>query len=77
MENLTVELDGIKYLIMERTVTAKNAVQMENRCQKHECIQQGIIELHPGGLFSSRYATFRILVPEHNIVAFSKDEKWE
>lgn len=74
MENITCELNGIKYLLVECLVTKQNAKRIERRFKRHECIVQGVGKIDRGGLFSSMYMVIKILVPEKNVVAFNNDE---
>ena len=74
MENITCELNGIKYLLVEVPITESNAKKIESRCKRHECIMQGVSKIDRGGFFSSAYMIVKILVPEKNVIAWNNDD---
>ena len=72
--DITVELNGIKYLIVEELATSKNEKRLTAKAKKHEAIYQGIKEINTGGFWGSAYGVIKILVPEKNIVAYNNDK---
>lgn len=74
MENLTVELNGVKYLIVECPIYDANKNKIEARCKRHGVIVQGIVKLERGGWFSEPIVVLRMLVPEHNVWEWNVDE---
>ena len=72
MENLTCELNGVKYLLVEVIVIPKYEKKVLEKCTKYECIAQGIKEINTTG--SKQYAILKILVPENNIIEFNKSD---
>lgn len=74
MENITCELNGIKYLLVEELITESNVKKIERRCKRHECITQGVSKIDRGGFFSSAYMIVKILVPEKNVIAWKDDD---
>lgn len=73
MENITFELNGIKYVMIEVFIIENNGSKIERRCNRHECIVQGIVEINNGGWNSRPYAIVKILVPEQNLMAWEND----
>ena len=72
---ITTELNGIKYLVVEMLITDKvDNNKLDNKLEKHEVIYQGIKEINSGGFWSSKYIIARLLVPEKNVVAFNKEK---
>lgn len=77
MEQITCELNGIKYLMVEMQYTDKNRKWLDVIIKKHNCIYQGIKEFHKNTLFSNGFAIIKILVPEENVIAFNNEENPE
>ncbi len=73
MENITCELNGIKYLMVELLITDYNKKSKEKICTKYECIYKGIKKFERGGFFSEGHAIVTVLVPEKNVIAFNKE----
>jgi hypothetical protein len=79
-DQLTCELNGIKYLLVELQFTDDNKNQLSKAVEEHECILQSVGKVErPGlmsGLFSvvseEEYSIVRVLVPEKNVVEFNK-----
>lgn len=74
MENLTCELNGIKYLLIKYPVLKSNKKRFDELIRKYDCLIQGIDTIKIGGFFSQSYMLLNILVPEKNIIAFNADE---
>lgn len=73
--DITTELNGIKYLVVEILVTTKtNENKITEKLKRHGAIYQGIKEINTGGFCSNAHGVFRILVPEENIIDFNNDE---
>lgn len=70
---MTIELNGIKYLVVEELITSKNEEEINARLKKHQAICQGIKEIDIGGFWKGAYAIIKVLVPEENVVAYSND----
>lgn len=70
MENLTCELNGVKYLLVEVIVIPKYEKKILEKCTKYECIAQGIKEIN----IKTPYAVLKVLVPESNVIAFNNEE---
>ncbi len=68
---VTVELNGIKYLIVEELATRINQKFLEEKIKAHEAIYQGIKEINQGGFWSGAYAVVKVLVPEKNIIEYN------
>ena len=73
--DVTTELNGVKYLIVEELATRKNEKRLTDKAKKHGAIYQGIKELKTGGFWSETYAILKVLVPEKNIVAYNEDDE--
>jgi hypothetical protein len=71
--DITVELNGIKYLVVEELATTRNQEEITAKVKKHEAIYQGIKQLNTGGFWGSSYGVIKILVPEKNIVAYNNE----
>ena len=67
MENLTCELNGIKYLLVEVIMTHKQKDEILIKLEKYNCIIQGIKEIN----IKTRYAILKVLVPEINVIEFN------
>lgn len=67
MEQITCELNGIKYLLVERQYTESKKKKFEAILTKHECIFQGIS-------WFPKFAILKILVPEKNVIAFNEED---
>jgi hypothetical protein len=74
MENIIIELNSKKYLLVEIPCTNSNKDETIKRLKKYECIYQGIKEFQKGGFFSGGFAIAKFLVPEENVIAFNKDQ---
>jgi hypothetical protein len=74
MENITVELNGIKYLLVEILTTSRNSNKLTDKCKKYECIYQGVKDVNTGGFWGSPHAIVKILVPEKNIIMFNNED---
>lgn len=74
MENITCELNGIKYLMVEYPITSSNKYKIEARCKRHGVIMQGISKIDRGGFFSDGFVIIKLLVPEKNIIAWNDDD---
>lgn len=76
MEDIKIRLNGIDYIKVEAFITPKtDNSEISNKCEKYECICQGVKQINQGGFFRDGYAIVNILVPEKNIVAYSKPIK--
>jgi hypothetical protein len=72
MENITVELNGIKYLLVEELIASDTDEDFfQEKLQKFECIYQGVKNIKTG-LFSGHHLIMKILVPEKNVIAYNK-----
>ncbi len=72
--NIVVELNNKKYLLVEVLVTSGNSKKLELQCKKYNCITQGIKEIKQGGWFSNAYVILKILVPEENIITWNDED---
>jgi hypothetical protein len=75
MENITCELNGIKYLLVETPIVQSSVDELKGKCKKHGAIYQGVSKIDRGGFFSSPYMIVKILVPEKNVIAWNNDDK--
>jgi hypothetical protein len=73
MENITVELQSKKYLLVEVLCTASNERKLKALFKKYGCIHQGIKEIKTGGFLTPNYAIAKYLVPEENVIAFNNE----
>lgn len=73
MENLTCELNGIKYLLVKYPFFNANKHKAEPLFKKYDCIVQGVSDIKIGGFFSSSSMIVSVLVPEHNVIAFNAE----
>ena len=71
---ITTELNGIKYLIVEELATRENEKKLVAKAKKYGAIYQGIKELNKGGFWSDTYAVIKVLVPEKSVVAYNNEE---
>lgn len=74
MEQLTCELNGTKYLLVDMLSFSNDAEEVRDLLEKYDCIFQGISKVN-NGFFTRSYAIIKVLVPEHNVVAFNKERK--
>lgn len=71
---LTIELNSIKYLIVEELVTRKTENKVIAKAEKYNAIYQGIKEIGKNTFFSSpNYIIVKYLVPEYNIIMYNKE----
>lgn len=73
MGNLTCELNGIKYLLVEILVDGDDGPKTRRNIKKHECILHGVKELRRSWFIFRGYAILTILVPEKNVIAWNKE----
>lgn len=73
MNNLTVELNGIKYLLVERVATKDDGKRIEKIIKKHGGIIQGM-DVVKGWFLYKTFAKVKILIPEQNIIAFNNEK---
>ncbi len=73
--DITINLNGIRYLIVEELFTTRNQERLTEKAKRHGAIYQGIKELNTGGFWGSPTAVIKILVPEKQIVAYNNDDK--
>ncbi|WP_438423125.1 hypothetical protein [Aquimarina macrocephali] len=74
--DITTELNGEKYLIVEILATRKTSEKdLLAKLKRHNAIYQGIKEINTGGFWGNAYGVFRVLVPEQNVVAFNNDNE--
>lgn len=73
METITCELNGIKYLLVERLVTDENSDEIDRKNKKYDCIYQGISKMNTEGFFTKAHMIVKILVPEKNVIAWSRE----
>ena len=75
MEQITVELNGIKYLIVEILATSKtNEKKLKKKIKKYDGIYQGIKDVRSGGFFGSGYGILKILIPEKRVIEWNDDD---
>jgi len=72
--DITVELNGIKYLIVEELATTRNQEKLTAKAKRHQAIYQGVKQINTGGFWGSPYGIIKILVPEKSIVAYNNDD---
>lgn len=73
MEQLTCELNGIKYLLMERFIDSNSKMQrLRSISYRLECIEQGVTA-DDGGMFGVGHMIIKVLVPEKNVIQFNKE----
>lgn len=75
MDNITCELNGIKYLLIELFVSAPERKKYEKLMKEFSGIYQGVKEINKGGLFTDGYLILKVLIPENKVVEFNKH--WE
>lgn len=73
MQNLTLELNGTRYILVGRFVTAADAKKADKIIKKYECIIQDV-KFIKGWFFYKSLLRVKILVPEKNIVAFNNEK---
>jgi hypothetical protein len=71
---LTIELNGIKYLLVEELATVKNQKEINAKIKKYGAIYQGIKEINTGGFWGGAYGVIKVLVPEKSIVAYNLED---
>lgn len=70
---ITTELNGIKYLIVELLITSKtNEDRLMKELSGFGAIYQGVKEVDSGGFRSKPFMVLRVLVPENKVVDFGK-----
>ena len=75
MENIVVELNGIKYLIVEILATSEtNERKLKAKIKKYNGIYQGIKEVKSGGFWGRSYGILKILIPESKIIEWNDDD---
>jgi|LakMenEpi03Aug12_release.lakeMendotaPanAssembly.Ray.scaffolds.fasta_scaffold5100555_1 hypothetical protein len=67
MEQLTCELNGVKYLLIERYFDYLNNRALQDAIKENKCILQGTLRIHPS-LIGYKV---KILVPENNVHKFN------
>lgn len=72
---IIVELNGVKYLLVERLITRSNIAKMDARRKRHGVIYQGIKKIDTGGFFTDVHVIATLLVPEKNVIAWDNDDK--
>lgn len=72
-KQLTVELNGIKYLLFEVPMVNSNSKKINAKINKHEGIFQGVGKVH-SSFWGNNYVICNVLIPEKNAVAFSRDD---
>ena len=70
---LTCELNGIKYLAFEEIIIESNADKIERKIKKYNAINQGVIKVH-SGILTTSYIIVRVLVPEDKVMDWANDE---
>ena len=70
---MTLELNGIKYLLVEEVLTVKNNKSLEEKRRKHNGIYQGVKEISKSGFLKSGFIIVKVLIPEENIVEYNLD----
>lgn len=71
-KQLTVELNGVKYLLFEIPVLDSNSKKIDAKVEKYEGIFQGVGKVHRS-FWGDGYVICNVLIPEKNAVAFSRD----
>ena len=71
---LTTELNGVKYLIVEEVATTENGKKLIAKAEKYQAIYQGVKELNNGGFWGDPYLIVRVLVPEKNVLAYNNED---
>lgn len=76
-EQITCELNGIKYLLVELPLTKKPDEKYLQELDKDGIIFQGIKQFDRGGLFTNPFLIIKVLVPENKVpeIKFSKSVK--
>lgn len=69
--DLTCELNGTKYLLIEVFVVEKTTEEIIARCKEYECILQGMRRIDRGGFLTDPYVIVKVLVPEKNVIAWN------
>jgi len=68
MENITCEINGVKYVIFEYPVSSIDGYEkMADKCIRHNAILRGVTKVLNG------CAIHNILVPESSVDAFNKE----
>ena len=70
---LIYEINGVKYLLVERMVTERNGDKLQSAIQRHQVIEQGVKQVSRGGMFSNPFAIVSLLVPFHTLIAFNAE----
>lgn len=74
MENITTELNGIKYLMVEiLCASGAHERKLKKMLTKHSGIYQGVKDVKSGGLFSPACVIVKVLIPESNVVDWNND----
>jgi hypothetical protein len=73
MENITCELNGIKYLQVDYLMLAGNLAKLKAKIRKYDAIFQGISKIDRGNFFINDFIIYKILVPEKSIIAWNRD----
>ena len=74
MSELTCELNGIKYLVVEIiVVNDKDIDELVDRCQRNEWAIRST-KFVSGGLFTKAYFSVEILIPEDDVKKYSRGE---
>lgn len=72
MENIIVELNGIKYLLFECDLNNRTHLKFTQKVQKYRGIVQSM--KIKSGLFIETIVTVKVLIPEINAISFSNPE---
>ncbi len=73
MENMTCELNGIKYLLVDQVLTGTNPKKITEKIKKYEAIVKDHKREERGGFFSSTYVIITVLVPEKHIMEWNNE----
>jgi hypothetical protein len=72
MNQLTCELNGIKYLLMQIPISSgTNQKTLKYETKRLGVISQSIAIIKKGGLFSNTLIGINFLVPEENVIEFN------
>jgi len=72
MSNLTCEINGVKYVLIEKMATHKIDIdKFEAYLLKNDCILQSSRIERPAGFWGDKVAVFSLLIPEKIIIDFN------
>lgn len=73
-EDLIYEINGKRYILIEMPIIVGLTKEVKEFCDKYGMVFQGVKDIHRGGLFGKTVIINKLLLPEENFEAYSKDK---